>query len=113
MLRVVTNLLRVSENADQRSCQAGVHFGIKEAGGEARVAQSSCAADPVNILVNTLRQVVVDHVLNSPRMENVNDQYGNILLSLDIQTTGGHSRGDQHRIPPGLEILQSFLSFRL
>ena len=61
--------MRVTEDADQRTCQAGVHFDIKEAGGEARVSQSSCPADPVNVLVNILRQVVVDHLLNSPGMK--------------------------------------------
>ena len=78
LLRVLTNLFRVTEDADQMTCQAGVHFGIKEAGGEASVSQSSCPADPVNVLVNTLRQVVVDHVLNSPRIFRIfiiNNQY--------------------------------------
>ena len=64
--------MRVTEDADQRTCQAGVHFDIKKAGGEAGVAQSSCAPDPVDILVNTLRQVVVHHVLDSPRTKKVN-----------------------------------------
>ena len=73
LLRVVTNLLRVTEDADQRTCQAGVHFDIKEAGGEASVSQSSRPADPVNVLVNTLGQVVVDHVLNSPRIKKINN----------------------------------------
>ena len=63
--------MRVAEDADQRTRQAGVHFAIEKAGGEAGVSQPSRPADPVNVLVNFLGQVVVDNMLNSPGMKKI------------------------------------------
>ena len=86
-------LLRVGQNPQQRPGQPSVSLGVEEAGGHPEVPQPPGPPDPVDVLVDSLGQVVVDNVLDSPGKEMISWRRSDSHHSLDIQTPGSHSSG--------------------
>ena len=93
-MRVWTHLC---EHFDERASERRVALRVVEAGGAAQVAAATGAPDPVHVLLDVVRQVVVDDVLHVG----------------DVEAARRHRRGDEDGRPPRLEVGQRLLALTL
>ncbi len=77
--------------------QLGAVFRCGETGGMARRTGARGAADPMHVVLDRVRQVVVDDTLNVG----------------DVDAAGRDVRGDQDAVAPAAEALQRLAPLRL
>ena len=70
---------------------------VEKRGGFAGVADASGSSDPVNVFIDRIRKVVVDHVLNAT----------------DVETSRGNVGSDQDIPSAGFEVFQNHLALSL
>ena len=87
----------VREHFHQSSSEGEVAILLEERRRLPLVPDSPCAPDAVDVLLDVVREVVVDDVFHL----------------WDVEATGSDRRGDQDPASPGAEVTQGFLSLPL
>ena len=85
----ISDLLTVDQHRHQSSSDAAVVPGVVEGGCPSSVAEPARPPDPVDVLLHSLGQVVVDDVCHP----------------WDVQAPGRHSCRNQDWLPITLEVL--------
>ena len=87
----------ISEHLDQGSCQRSIFLLMEESCCQALISYASRTTNPMDVFLNVVGKVIVDHMLHIR----------------DVQSTGSHRCGYQHRSQPRPKISQRFLSLSL